>query len=124
MATSDSGYAVLREGMKVKNKKTPLVLVCIITGTTSLFDRKQDIRDKESPANVRQPMDSYQYGQAWLVADQLLSRDSFNIAYQYDYQLREPFQALSYYNEFLKNPRNLKKQRSIYLNGVLTMSMH
>ena len=65
--------------MKVQNKNNLFLLVCIIMGTTSLFAQDQKIRDKELSAKFRQLMDSYQYGQACLVAGQLLSKDSLNV---------------------------------------------
>jgi tetratricopeptide (TPR) repeat protein len=65
--------------MKVKNKNTMLILVCIIMGTTGLIAQDQNNRDKELTAKLHQLMDSYQYGQACLVADELLGKDSLNV---------------------------------------------
>jgi lipopolysaccharide biosynthesis regulator YciM len=65
--------------MKVQNKNTLILLVCIITGMTGLFAQDQKIRDEELSAKFRQLMDSYQYGQACQVAGQLLSNDSLNV---------------------------------------------
>ena len=65
--------------MKVQNKNTLFLLVCIILGVTSLFAQDQKIREKDLSAKFRQLMDSYQYGQVCVVADQLLLNDSLNV---------------------------------------------
>ena len=65
--------------MKRKIRNSVLLLVCVMISTTGLFAQKKDIRDKESIARLHQLMDSYQYRQASLVADQLLRDDSLNI---------------------------------------------
>jgi len=51
--------------MKRKIRNSALLLVCVMISTTGLFAQKQEIRDKELHATLRQLMDSYQYGQAF-----------------------------------------------------------
>jgi hypothetical protein len=65
--------------MKRKIRNSGLLLVCVMISMAGLFAQKQEIRDKELHANLRQLMYSYQYGQASVVADLLLRNDSLNI---------------------------------------------
>ena len=65
--------------MKRKIKKITLFLVCAVIVINGSFAQKQSPRDTDLTAQLHHLMDSFQYGQACLVADQLLEKDSLNV---------------------------------------------
>ena len=65
--------------MKAESKKGLFILVFFIISSIRVFAQDQDIRDKELTVKLNQLMDSYQYSQACLLADQLLEKDSLNL---------------------------------------------
>ena len=67
--------------MKVINKITFLPVVFVIIGMTGTFAQEQKGPDEELTSKYRQLMDSYLYGEACQVADQLLYLDSLNIEF-------------------------------------------
>ena len=55
-----------------------LLLAFLLTGSIISKSQNQNPKEREQAAKLQQLMDSYQYEQACLVADQLLSSDSLN----------------------------------------------
>lgn len=55
--------------MRIQRKYGTLLLVFVMISLKFTYAQKQEIQDKESLATLRHLMDSYQYGQACLVAD-------------------------------------------------------
>jgi tetratricopeptide (TPR) repeat protein len=65
--------------MKRHFKNILLLLVCFTIFAAHPFAQKQSPIDKESTVEMNRLIDSYQYEQACLVADQMLSKDSLNV---------------------------------------------
>jgi tetratricopeptide (TPR) repeat protein len=65
--------------MIADSKKGLFILVFVIISSTRVFAQEQYIRETESIAKLHHLMDSYQYDQACLLADQLLEKDSLNL---------------------------------------------
>jgi hypothetical protein len=65
--------------MTKKVRSIALLMACIIMCITTLIAQEQKIPEKDLLTELHELMDTYQYGQACQIADQLLCKDCLNI---------------------------------------------